>query len=129
MLFSAPKEFVAKLPPIFRFSTLCNILPFFGTLEKWSWLLSCLSSKTKSVWEDNEQMFLYCGQNFKREIIFDLAEDFDRAREWFNSKYIFYKHFLISQSDLYNLKKLNIPEYGQDKVLIVEKSDNEYYEI
>ena len=74
-------------------------------------------------------MFLYCGQNFKREIIFDLIEDFDRARECFNSKCIFYKHFLISQSDLYNLKKLNIPEYGQDKVLIVEKSDNEYYEI
>ena len=54
-----------SLPPIFKFSELWNILPFYGTLPKWMWLLWSLNSVSKNIWNENREMFLRWGNNYK----------------------------------------------------------------
>ena len=62
------KEGKRRLPPIFKMSVLCNILPYYDYLDGWRRLLEKLNLKTNVIWEHNKDALIYLGRNFKREI-------------------------------------------------------------
>ena len=56
-----------SLPPIFKLSALCNILPYFGYLHEWKNLLESISMGTNQVWNENRAAFMYWGKDYKQE--------------------------------------------------------------
>ena len=56
------------LPPIFKISELCNILPYYGHLHKWRILLEGISKNTKEIWNQNEEILIYLGREYIKEI-------------------------------------------------------------
>ena len=56
-----------SLPPIFKLSALCNILPYFGYLHEWKNLLESISTKTNQVWNENKAALMHWGQDYKQE--------------------------------------------------------------
>ena len=63
-----------KLPPIFKMSVLCNILPYYGHLHRWRRLLEKINTKTKDIWDQNREQLMYIGRDFKRDIELDTFE-------------------------------------------------------
>ena len=64
-----------KLPKIFKFSVLWNILPYFGFLHEWKWILQSLNKKTQMMWNLNKDAFIYWGgrQKFKLTLNYNKA--------------------------------------------------------
>ena len=116
-----------QLPPIFKFSDLCNILPFYGWLSQWVWLLKQLNSKTAKIWGDNEGMFMKWGHNFRDQKYLNVSNFWDKAKEYFKYKYMFYKHFYINQESIQNVVTYFLPK-TKVKVWIFEKSDKAEYD-
>ena len=65
-----------SLPKIFRFSVLCNILPYYGYIDEWVKILKGLSTQTKIIWENNSEAFLYWGKEIKRELVINELREF-----------------------------------------------------
>ena len=65
------KEASSKLPPIFKMTVLCNILPYYGHLHRWRWLLEKINKKTCDIWRQNREALTYLGKDFRREITID----------------------------------------------------------
>ena len=59
---------------ILKFSNLWNILPFYGTLPKWMWLLCSLNSTSSKIWNDYSEMFFKWGKNYKSVKWYDSAK-------------------------------------------------------
>ena len=64
------------LPPIFKLSALCNILPYFGYLHEWKNLLESISTGANQVWNENREALMHWGKDYKQEtwIIYDHDE-------------------------------------------------------
>ena len=105
-----------SLPQIFRFSTLCNILPYYGKLHQWVWMLNWISNKTKKIWRDNKEMFIECGKLYKDQIKLNCEGFSDTAREYILHRYIYYNHFVINNNSLKNLLLYYLPENNSDIV-------------
>ena len=73
-IFSGLME-TTKLPKIFKFSMLWNILPYFGFLHEWKWILQSLNKKTQMMWNLNKDAFIYWGgwQKFKLKLDYNKA--------------------------------------------------------
>ena len=56
-----------SLPPIFKLSALCNILPYFGYLHEWKNLLESISTGTNQVWNENREALMHWGKDYKQE--------------------------------------------------------------
>ena len=54
-----------KLPPIFKLSLLSNILPYFGYLHDWKWILESINKKTNDIWDQNKEVLKYWGRELK----------------------------------------------------------------
>ena len=52
-----------SLIQIFKFSWICNILPYYGSLPKWMWAMNIINSKTKKIWEENIYGFMTAGKD------------------------------------------------------------------
>ena len=65
-----------SLPPIFKLSALCNILPYFGYLHEWKNLLESISKGTNQVWNENRAALMHWGKDYKQEtwLIYDDEE-------------------------------------------------------
>ena len=85
----------AKLPPIFKFSMIWNILPYYGYLSDWEKLLVKLSSATKLIWEEHWKAFRILGRDFMRDLYTD-GENIDLQRILFD---VFKVYFRYSTSD------------------------------
>ena len=57
-----------SLPPIFKLSALCNILPYFGYLHEWKNLLESISMGTNQVWNENRVALMHWGKDYRQEI-------------------------------------------------------------
>ena len=57
-----------KLPPIFKLSLLSKILPYFGYLHDWKWILESINKKTNNIWEENKEVLKYWGRDLKLSI-------------------------------------------------------------
>ena len=64
------------LPPIFKLSALCNILPYFGYLHEWKNLLESINTGTNQVWNENRAALMHWGKDYKQEtwLIYDKQE-------------------------------------------------------
>ena len=58
---------IESLPPIFKLSALCNILPYFGYLHEWKNLLESISTGTNQVWNENRVALMHWGKDYKQE--------------------------------------------------------------
>ena len=56
-----------SLPPIFKFSMIWNILPYFGYLHTWKKTLESLCMGSRQVWRENYRAFIKLGSKFKDE--------------------------------------------------------------
>ena len=53
------------LPPIFKLSLLSKILPYFGYLHDWKWILESINKKTNDIWDQNKEELKYWGRDLK----------------------------------------------------------------
>ena len=61
------QTFSEFLPPIFKLSALCNILPYFGYLHEWKNLLESICMGTNQVWNENRAALMHWGKDYKQE--------------------------------------------------------------
>ena len=54
-----------KLPPVFKLSLLSKILPYFGYLHDWKWILESMNKKTNDIWDQNKEVLKYWGRDLK----------------------------------------------------------------
>ena len=54
-----------KLPPNFKLSLLSKILPYFGYLHDWKWILESINKKTNEIWDQNKEELKYWGRDLK----------------------------------------------------------------
>ena len=67
MTLSMEQTNTESLPPIFKLSSLCNILPYFGYLHEWKNLLESISTKTNKVWNEKWTALMHWGKHYKQE--------------------------------------------------------------
>ena len=60
-----------KLPPIFKLSLLSKILPYFGYLHDWKWILESINKKTNDIWDQNKEVLKYWGRYLKLSLLID----------------------------------------------------------
>ena len=115
-----------KLPPIFKMSVLCNILPYYGHLHRWRRLLEKINTETKEIWDQNREQLVYIGKEFKRDIELDSLK-LNRSklrpnRSWLDlfSLSISYdfKYYLVDFTNLIN----NLAT--DEVIIIIDSHDN-----
>ena len=60
-----------KLPSIFKLSLLSKILPYFGYLHDWKWILESINKKTNDIWDQNKEVLKYLGRDLKHSLHLD----------------------------------------------------------
>ena len=121
-----------KLPPIFKMSVQCNILPYYGHLHRWRRLLEKINTKTKDIWDQNREQLMYIGRDFKREIELDnlkkYASHLRPNRSWLDL-------FSLSLSNCFYYYKFDFTiltdNLNEDEVIIVDSHDDifKHYQI
>ena len=114
-----------RLPPVFKMSVLCIILPYYGNLHRWKRLLEKINTKTKDIWDQNREQLMYIGRDFKRDIELDNLKEKARhsilSRSWIDL-------FSLSLSSYFYFFKFNfttlIDNLTEDEVLIVDSHDD-----
>ena len=114
-----------KLPPIFKMSVLCNILPFYGNLHRWRRLLEKINTETKEIWDQNREQLKYIGRDFKRDIELDCLNEDARHlrpnRSWLDL-------FSLSLSSYFDINKFDftiLTDYlTEDEVIIIDSHDD-----
>ena len=135
----------AKLHQIFKFSVIVNILPFYGDLSRWHWLMNRLNSATKMIWDNNWDAFFNCGKDCKIIIFLDSFKESKLMIKVIKSKYHYFKHFVITSNMLYSKLKAILSwiknnmavwieenfedNYGFILKIIPEKSISDYFSI
>ena len=76
MIISMEQTNSKSLPPIFKLSSLFNILPYYGYLHEWKNLLESISTGTNQVWNENRAALMHWGKDYKQEtwLIYDHDE-------------------------------------------------------
>ena len=104
------KEKPFSLPPIFKFSAVVNVLPYYGNFHHWMWLMKRLSSETMKIWNNNEEAFWNWGREYKEVMIFskdDLDDEWnilkDLRRKYFQYFNIPIKTLLKRKNDIIHL--------------------------
>ena len=64
-----------KLPAILKFSNLAWVLPYFGRIYRWKWLLQFLNKRTKELWAENLAAFINLGLDMKEEMLIEDESD------------------------------------------------------
>ena len=76
MILSMEQTNSESLPSIFKLSSLCNILPYFGYLHEWKNLLESISTKTNHFWNENRAALMHWGKDYKQEAWLICDEEF-----------------------------------------------------
>ena len=92
------------LPSIFKFSMLYRILPYYGFLHKWK-ILQKLNTKTKAIWDENIDAFIWSGKSFRMILRFSRASEI--------------QHFSISQLNYFETWMIASPFDNKTEELIV----------
>ena len=112
---------------MFEFPIMCNVLPFYGKLQKWVWLLKGLSKGTGLMFDKNRNAFMKWGEEYRGEkslSIENLAEGIDfLLQNWW-----LYEWFYLNELTLYKIFKSEIFKYDKSAVIFIEKSDQSNFE-
>ena len=98
-----------KLPPVFKMSVLCNILPYYGYLHEWKRLLTKINSATHDIWKNNEESMMYIGRDIKK--IKDITDKDIREikRRWIDLYKLCWRKIIVGWN-----------EYGQNLISIID---------
>ena len=132
-----------KLPPIFKLSLLSKILPYFGYLHDWKWILESINKKTNDIWDQNKEVLKHWGRDFKLSLYLDyssikLSENIMLQAELFKFKTDrFSKFHWSTEKALDTIKELKIDslilqlcnQLNEDNAIVFQKWDYGYYEI
>ena len=124
-----------KLPPIFKLSLLSKILPYFGYLHDWKWILESINKKTNDIWEENKEVLKYLGRDLKLSLHLDdssikFSENILLKVELFKFKtYRFYRFHQGTKKTLGKIKKLKIDslilqlcnQLNEDNAIVFQK--------
>ena len=58
-----------SIPPIFKLSSLCHILPYYGFLHQWKFIFELISKKTSVIWDENKEVFKNLGKDHKSIVV------------------------------------------------------------
>ena len=108
---------ISALPKIFRFSSLYNILTFYGKLPRWMWLLKCLNSETYKIWEDNENAFM------NWDVWYKLVEEYSSNLNLSIERMNFYGHIFIKSLEFRINAQTILPNLDNDVVMILENTN------
>ena len=128
-----------KLPPIFKLSLLSKILPYFGYLHDWKWILESINKKTNDIWDQNKEVLKYLGKDLKLSLPIDgrlikLSENILLNAELFKFQTErFSKFHWCTYHSFHRIKKLKIDrlilqlcnQLNDDNAIVFQKWD--YY--
>ena len=89
-----------KLPPIFKLSLLSKILPYFGYLHDWKWILESINKKTNDIWNQNKEVLKYLGRDLKLNLYLD-------------DSWIKLSENIMLKAELFKFRATKIIEYNQ----------------
>ena len=132
-----------KLPPIFKLSLLSKILPYFGYLHDWKWILESMNKKTNDIWDQNKEELKYWGRNLKLSLhlencLIKLSENILLNAELFKFQTKrFFRFHRGTEKTLDKIKKLKIDslilqlcnQLNEDNAIVFQKWDYEIDEI
>ena len=101
-----------ELPPIFKLSLLSKILPYFGYLHDWKWILESINKKTNDIWDQNKEELKYWGRDLKLSLHLDdslikLSENILLKAKLFKFQtFRFFKFRIGSEKTQYKMKEL-----------------------
>ena len=124
-----------KLPPIFKLSLLSKILPYFGYLHDWKWILESINKKTNDIWDQNKEELKYWGRDLKLSLYLDyssikLSENIMLQAELFKFKTDrFSKFHWSTEKTLDTIKELKIDslilqlcnQLNEDNAIVFQK--------
>ena len=90
-----------KLPPIFKLSLLSKILPYFGYLHDWKWILESINKRTNDIWDQNKEELKYWGRDLKLSLFLE------------NSSIKFSEN-IVSKADLFKFQTDRLCKFHQD---------------
>ena len=121
-----------KIPSIFKFSNLCNILPYFGYLHEWKFILELMCIKTRQIWSENKEAFIQWGKKYKKmKIYIDGSWNIPKKNA---ELFIFYTELLypsimgllsLEERNLLKFNNVLIPLYNQldkSKAILIDKT-------
>ena len=132
-----------KLPPIFKLSLLSKILPFFGYLHDWKWILESINSKTNDIWDQNKEVLKYWGRDLKLSLhlensLIELSESILLKAELFKFETArFFNFHRGTLKALDKIKELKIDslilqlcnQLNEDNTIVFQKWDDKIDEI
>ena len=132
-----------KLPPIFKLSLLSNILPYFGYLHDWKWILESINKKTSDIWDQNKEELKYWGRDLKLSLhlensLIELSENILLKAELFKFKTKrFSKFHQGTKKTLDKIKEFEIDsliwqlcnQLNEDNAIVFQKWDYKIDEI
>ena len=114
-----------KLPPIFKMSILCNILPYYGHIHRWRRLLEKINTETKDIWDQNREQLMYIGRDLKREIELDnlneYASNLRPNRSWLDLFSLLLSYYFRGNEFDFTILTDNLSE---DEVIIIDSHDD-----
>ena len=132
-----------KLPPIFKLSLLSKILPYFGYLHDWKWILESISKKTNDIWDQNKEELKYWGRDLKLRMRLEdssikLLKNIMLKAELFKFQTErFFKFHLETEKTLDKIKKMEIDslilqicnQLNEDNAIVFQKWGDKIDEI
>ena len=130
-----------KLPPIFKLSLLSKILPYFGYLHDWKWILESINKKTNEIWDQNKEELKYWGRDSKLcayRSFYWISENIMPKMELFKlHTYTFYKFHQFTEKTLSDIKELKIDslilklcnKLNEDNAIVFQKWGDKIDEI
>ena len=132
-----------KLPPVFKLSLLSKILPYFGYLHDWKWILESINKKTNDIWDQDKEVLKYLGRNLKLSLPIDgrlikFSENILLKAELFKFQTArFFKFHRGTEKTLNKLKRLKIDrlivilcnQLNEDNAIVFQKWADEIDEI
>ena len=121
-----------SLGQFFKFSILCNILPYYGYLHEWKEVLQLICKKTSTIWNENWEAFMYLGRRYKYDVkIFQNnswhipknAELFILAQSWMDSPFMFSQ--CLDDGYLLKFNEIIFPllnQLNENKVILIDKT-------
>ena len=97
-----------KLPPIFKLSLLSKILPYFGYLHDWKWILESINKKTNDIWEENKEVLKYWGRDLKLSLHLE-------------DSWIKFSENILLKVELFNFQTDRFIKFYQDKEKTLDK--------
>ena len=120
----------SRLPVIFKFSMLWNILPYYGYLDEWERLLAVLNKCTRLFWNEHRKAFKVWGKELMRSLYFTDASS-RIPKIYFDVFKVFIEYSILSTKSRENQKAKNfisklVKMLDQNEAIFIENINIDY---